>query len=43
MLKNNDIDLLRPWEDAGLDKLVRYANNPRVAAYLTDQFPHPYT
>lgn len=26
-----------------LDSLVKYANNPKIAANLTDQFPYPYT
>ncbi|MBK9292161.1 MAG: GNAT family N-acetyltransferase [Bacteroidia bacterium] len=34
---------LRPWRLSDLDSLVRYANNPRVAANLTDQFPSPYS
>ncbi len=34
---------LRPWTLDDVDALVKYANNPRVAANLTDGFPHPYT
>jgi len=34
---------LRPWLLTDIDCLVRYANNPRIAANLTDAFPHPYT
>ena len=34
---------VRSWGRADLDALVRYANNPRIAANLRDQFPHPYT
>ena len=34
---------LRPWRDGDQPSLVRHANNPRVAATLTDRFPHPYT
>lgn len=26
-----------------LDSLVKYANNPKIAANMTDQFPYPYT
>ncbi len=26
-----------------MDALLRYANNPKIAANLRDQFPHPYT
>lgn len=34
---------LRPWRPSDIDSLVRYANNPKIAANLTNQFPHPYT
>ncbi|MEZ4721155.1 MAG: GNAT family protein [Flavobacteriales bacterium] len=34
---------LRPWEIEDLSSLVKYANNPRIAANLTDGFPYPYT
>ncbi len=34
---------LRPWALKDLDTLVHYADNPRIAGNLTDQFPHPYT
>jgi len=34
---------VRSWQKSDLDALVRYANNPRIAANLRDQFPHPYT
>jgi ribosomal-protein-alanine N-acetyltransferase len=34
---------LRPWEISDLESLVRYANNPNIAKFLTDAFPHPYT
>jgi RimJ/RimL family protein N-acetyltransferase len=33
---------LRPWHINDLDNLVLYANNPKIARNLTDQFPHPY-
>ncbi len=33
---------LRPWNINDLDSLVKYANNPNIAKYLTDGFPHPY-
>lgn len=34
---------LRPWsmDDAG--DLIKAANNPRIACFMTDSFPHPYT
>jgi len=34
---------VRSWRKGDLDSLVRYANNPNIAANLRDQFPHPYT
>ena len=33
---------LRPWTLADLDSLVHHANNPRIAGWLTNVFPHPY-
>ena len=34
---------LRPWTLSDLDSLVKYANNWKIAKFLTDAFPHPYT
>lgn len=34
---------IRSWRRSDLDSLLRYANNPKIAANLRDQFPHPYT
>ncbi|MBL7774378.1 MAG: GNAT family N-acetyltransferase [Saprospiraceae bacterium] len=34
---------LRPWRLDDLTNLVRFANNPLIAANLNNQFPHPYT
>lgn len=34
---------IRSWSLDDVEDLVKYANNPRVAANLTDGFPHPYT
>jgi RimJ/RimL family protein N-acetyltransferase len=34
---------LRPFRDSDLTSLVKYANNYKVAKFLTNQFPHPYT
>jgi len=34
---------LREWNEADLDSLVKYANNPNIAKWLTNKFPHPYT
>jgi len=34
---------IRSYRPDDLEALVRYANNPRVAANLRDRFPFPYT
>ena len=34
---------LRPFRTDDLAALVKHANDPTVAANLTDAFPHPYT
>ena len=34
---------LRPWREEDIDRIPRHANNPGIARFLTDQFPHPYT
>lgn len=34
---------LRPFRTEDLEALVMRANDPTVAAYLSDMFPHPYT
>jgi len=34
---------LRPWTMDDLPDLVQFANNPKIARNMTDQFPHPYT
>lgn len=34
---------LRPFNINDLESLVEYANNYKIAANLTNQFPHPYT
>lgn len=34
---------LRPWQQEDLDDLIQYANNPKIAQNLTNQFPYPYT
>jgi RimJ/RimL family protein N-acetyltransferase len=34
---------IRSYRADDLEALVRYADNPRVAANLRDRFPHPYT
>lgn len=32
----------RPWKLSDLDDLCNYANNPKIANYLSDRFPNPY-
>lgn len=34
---------LRPWNINDLESLVQHANNPKIAKFMTDGFPHPYT
>jgi len=34
--------VLRPWTLDDIDSLVKHANNPNIAANLTDAFPSPY-
>jgi len=34
---------LRPWTMNDAENLPRYANNIRIARYMKDRFPHPYT
>jgi ribosomal-protein-alanine N-acetyltransferase len=34
---------LRPIKETDIDNLVKYANNPKIAANLTNKFPYPYT
>jgi RimJ/RimL family protein N-acetyltransferase len=34
---------VRSWHRDDLKALLRHANNPKIAANLRDQFPHPYT
>ena len=34
---------VRSWHKDDLKALLRHANNPKIAANLRDQFPHPYT
>src|SRR5574344_1270333 len=33
---------LRAWQLSDIDSLTKYANNPNIAKWLTDQFPYPY-
>ena len=34
---------LRSWSIEDLDDLVIFADNFKIAKFMTDQFPHPYT
>jgi len=34
---------LRPFSHNDIESLMEYANNPKIAANLTNQFPNPYT
>ncbi len=34
---------LRPFTLEDLPSVVKYANDPTIAAFLSDAFPHPYT
>ena len=34
---------LRPFIQNDIDSLVKYANNMKIAKFMTDQFPHPYS
>lgn len=34
---------LRPWLKTDLDSLVKHANNPKIAKFMTNGFPSPYT
>lgn len=33
---------LRPFRESDAESIVKYANNPKIAANLTDGFPNPY-
>lgn len=35
--------LLRAWKTQDAAKIVRYADNPKIAANLRNSFPYPYT
>ena len=34
---------LRPWKMNDAQGLPKYANNLKIARFMTDRFPHPYT
>lgn len=35
--------ILRPWKEADVNCLCKYANNKHIADNLRDDFPYPYT
>ncbi|MCD8043670.1 MAG: GNAT family N-acetyltransferase [Tannerellaceae bacterium] len=35
--------IIRKWKPEDAESLAKYANNPNIARFLTDGFPHPYT
>ena len=35
--------ILRDWNERDIPSLVKYADNPRIAATMRDGFPSPYT
>ena len=35
--------VLRPWQESDLHDLVQHANNAKVAGFMTNRFPYPYT
>ena len=43
MLLELDDLKVRSWRKDDLKALLRHADNPKIAANLRDQFPHPYT
>ncbi len=42
MLTNSPKFNLRPFKESDAESIVKYANNPKIAANLTDAFPNPY-
>lgn len=42
LLELGDVKV-RSWHKDDLRSLLRHADNPKIAANLRDQFPHPYT
>ncbi len=35
--------VLRAWKESDVESLVENANNPKIAQFMTDGFPYPYT
>lgn len=34
---------LREWKSSDLSSLLKHADNPHIASFMTNAFPHPYT
>lgn len=34
---------LRPWRVDDINSLIKFADNHKIAKFMTDKFPHPYT
>lgn len=34
---------LRSWQSSDIESLIKYAHNAKIASYLTNAFPYPYT
>lgn len=34
---------LRTWQENDVESLIKHANNPKIAQFMTDAFPYPYT
>lgn len=34
---------VRPWRRGDARSIARWADNPRIARFMRDRFPHPYT
>ena len=35
--------IIRPWKNTDIDSLVKHANNSKIAKFMMNTFPHPYT
>jgi [ribosomal protein S5]-alanine N-acetyltransferase len=43
IIKTNSMQIhLRPWMISDTGTLCKYANNAKIAGFMTDAFPHPY-
>ncbi len=34
---------LRIWQENDVESLIKHANNPKIAQFMTNAFPYPYT